>query len=203
MLHSKFGVENVVVLGHPQIASPVAVPRVPRAAVFVKSLRGNVVADPEFYREIAAQVPLDVYVHDVPATADLRAALAADRAVNVVVHEPFGDAALHAAVARAAACVLPYTRGTHSGWLEMCRDLGVNVAVPDIGCYADQADTAEAVAVYAAGNGGSAGAAAAELLAHGPVPYAGDRGAELEQIQAAHWAIYQDVLTAHEIGGQE
>lgn len=194
VLRADFGVENAVVLGHPQIASPVFAQRESRAAVFVKSLRGNVVSDPQFYRDLAARVPLDVYVHDVEATAHLRAALA-DANLRLHVHKPLADVALHKEIARATVCVLPYTRGTHSGWLEMCRDQGTNVAVPDVGYYAGQADIPEAVAVYRAGNGSSAGEAAAALVARGPVPYAGDRDAQLERIQAAHWAMYQDLLT--------
>ena len=34
--------------------------------------------------------------------------------------------------------VLPYRFGTHSGWLEACRDLGTTVVAPDCGYYADQ-----------------------------------------------------------------
>ena len=39
---------------------------------------------------------------------------------------------------RAHACVLPYRFGTHSGWLELGRDLGVHVVAPDCGHYAAQ-----------------------------------------------------------------
>jgi hypothetical protein len=35
-------------------------------------------------------------------------------------------------------CVLPYAHGTHSGWLELCWDLGVPVAAPAVGHYGDQ-----------------------------------------------------------------
>ena len=34
--------------------------------------------------------------------------------------------------------VLPYRFGTHSGWLEACRDLGTAVVAPTCGYYADQ-----------------------------------------------------------------
>lgn len=46
--------------------------------------------------------------------------------------------------------MLPYAFGTHSGWLEMCRDLGVPVAVPDLGCFADQA-TSPAIETFTPG----------------------------------------------------
>lgn len=196
ILRERFGARDVRVLPHPQIAAPVDVEREQRVAVFVKSLRGNVVADPEFYIDIAKRVPLDVYVHDVDATATLRGALAnapgyADLTLNV--HAPMCDRELHAAVARATVCMLPYTRGTHSGWLEMCRDQGTNVAVPDIGCYVDQVDTADAVEVYGVGDGASASNACATLLARGAVPLATDRAAQLADVRAAHAEIYQAV----------
>jgi len=184
-LRDAFGVAHVDVVKHPALASPVDADRAPRAAVFVKSLRGNVVADPQFYRDISGRVPLDVYVHDVPATAELRAALP-----EAHVHAPMSDAELHAAIAGVTTCILPYTRGTHSGWLELCRDLGTTIAVPDIGCYADQADTDAAVAVYAAGDGQAAGEAAAHLVARGAVAYVGDRARELEEVRATHADIY-------------
>lgn len=175
------------VVGHPLVGLRCDVDREPRAAVFLKSLRGNVVADPEFYRAIAREVPMDIYAHDVAATAELRDAL---DDLDLHVHAPMSDAELHAAVARATVCVLPYTRGTHSGWLEMCRDQGTTVAVPDIGCYASQADTPDAVATYRVGDGDSAARAARELLDRGPVPYAGDRERDLADVRAVHAEIY-------------
>lgn len=204
-VRERFGVADAVVVPHPRIADPVAAEREPRAAVFVKSLRSNVVADARFYREVAQEVPLDVYAHDVAATAGLRAQLS-DVALHpnlaLHVHEPMGDSELHAAIARATVCVLPYTRGTHSGWLEMCRDQGTNVAVPDIGCYAGQADTAAAVATYRAGDGASAGRAARELLRRGAVPLAVDRDAQLAQVKRVHENIYVR-LAGGEKGGKQ
>ena len=193
VLRRRFGVAEPIVIPHPLIALPIDAPRSGRAAVFLKSLRGNVVADPQFYLDAAAHVPLDIYVHDVEATRGLREALrGADPRLDlrVSVHEPMSDAELHAAVAGAGACILPYTRGTHSGWLEMCRDQATSVAVPDVGCYAGQADTPDAVAEYRAGSGDAAGRAAAALLARGEVPLAVDRAAQLERVREVHRAIY-------------
>jgi hypothetical protein len=34
--------------------------------------------------------------------------------------------------------VLPYRFGTHSGWLELCRDLGTTVVAPTTGHLAEQ-----------------------------------------------------------------
>ncbi len=187
----RYGRQDVAVVGHPAVVKQMpGVEAAADAAVFLKSLRANVAAKVEFYREIAARVPLTVYAHDVPATRELRAELSLIDGLSTVTHDPLDDAALHKAVASHRVCILPYVRGTHSGWLEMCRDLGVSVAVPDCGCYADQADTPEAVAVYRTGDGAAAGQAAAALLAAGPVPYRGDRGAQLRAIKHAHADIY-------------
>ena len=186
ILTRDFGAGDVRVVPHPRIVEePVEVERGDHAAVFLKSVRSNVVADAQFYRDIAARVPLDVYVHGGAELAS----------IGTVVHEPMTDDELHAAVGRAGVCILPYTRGTHSGWLEMCRDLGVPVAVPDCGCYAGQADTDAAVEVYRTGDGRSAGEAAARLLARGPVPYAGDRARQLDEVRRAHEEIYRKVVS--------
>jgi hypothetical protein len=39
------------------------------------------------------------------------------------------------------ATILPYRFGTHSGWLEACRDLGTTVIVPTCGYYVEQGPT--------------------------------------------------------------
>ena len=188
VLARDYGAADVQVIPHPRIVGERVEPVPgPRAAVFVKSLRSNVVADEQFYADIAGEVPLDVYMHRGAKLAPVNNA-------RVIVHEPMSDAELYAAVGRAGACVLPYTKGTHSGWLEMCRDLGVPVAVPDCGCYAGQADTAAAVEVYPTGNGRAAGQAAARLLARSPIPYAGDRDQQLKQVRRAHEEIYNKVV---------
>lgn len=194
-LREEFGAREVSVVPHPAIAAGQAAPAVQRdpvVGVFVKSLRSNVVADPGFYLRIAESVPLRVFVHDVEATRGLRAEL--DGKVELVVHEPLDDASLHRAVATLTACILPYTRGTHSGWLEMCRDLGTTVAVPDVGCYAGQVDHPTAVETYTAADAASAAAAAQTLLRRGAVPYAGDRAHQIEQVRRAQWDIYCCVL---------
>ena len=194
-LRREFGAGQVRVLPHPSVAdTPVDAPHGGGAGVFLKSLRSNVVADPEFYLGIARHIPLTVWVHDVDATRDLRAALDGADSLRLIVHEPLDDAPLHAAVAGLDACLLPYTRGTHSGWLEMCRDHGTNVAVPDTGCYADQADAPGSVEVYAAGDAAGAARALDTLVRRGPVPYAGDRGAQRERVASAHAEMYRDVV---------
>ncbi|KZF05347.1 MULTISPECIES: hypothetical protein [unclassified Rhodococcus (in: high G+C Gram-positive bacteria)] len=59
--------------------------------------------------------------------------------VDVRVHERFDDDALWDYLSSIDVSVLPYRFGTHSGWLEACRDLGTTVVASDCGFYADQA----------------------------------------------------------------
>lgn len=61
-----------------------------------------------------------------------------DGLVDLRVHDYFTDAELWAYLSSLDASVLPYRFGTHSGWLEACRDLGTTVVAPTCGYYADQ-----------------------------------------------------------------
>jgi len=54
------------------------------------------------------------------------------------VHDFMSDDEFFGYLASLDLSVLPYRFGTHSGWLEACRDLGTGVAAPTCGFYADQ-----------------------------------------------------------------
>lgn len=54
------------------------------------------------------------------------------------VHDYLADAALWDYLGGLDVSVLPYRFGSHSGWLEACRDLGTTVVAPTCGYYADQ-----------------------------------------------------------------
>ncbi|GAA5112894.1 hypothetical protein GCM10023339_16500 [Alloalcanivorax gelatiniphagus] len=74
--------------------------------------------------------------------AELAEALQAHAArgeVDLRIHDFLDDDALWAYLASLDASVLPYRFGTHSGWLEACRDLGTAVVAPSCGYFADQA----------------------------------------------------------------
>lgn len=129
-----------------------------RPAVFLKSVRANVVTDPRFYRDLGAEI----YIHH---GADEQLEQLADHR-----HPPMDDATLFRTIAAHRVVVLPYTRGTHSGWMRMCRDLGVSVAVPDCGCYDTQIPLDDGVAVYRTGDGRDAARVVNQLLAAHPVP---------------------------------
>ncbi len=79
--------------------------------------------------------------HDDPVLATyLRRAAAAGR-LDLRVHEPFTDAELISSLASLDVSVLPYRFGTHSGWLEACRDVGTTVVAPSCGYFAEQGPT--------------------------------------------------------------
>ena len=59
-------------------------------------------------------------------------------AIEIRPHEHLSDAALCTALAEFDAIVLPHRHGTHSGWLELCRDLGLPPVIPAIGHFAQQ-----------------------------------------------------------------
>ncbi|WP_243838853.1 glycosyltransferase [Aeromicrobium yanjiei] len=59
--------------------------------------------------------------------------------IDLRVHDFFSDAELWDYLGSLDVSVLPYRHGTHSGWLEACRDLGTDVVAPSCGYYADQA----------------------------------------------------------------
>lgn len=58
--------------------------------------------------------------------------------VEVRIHDYFSDAELWDYLSGIDVTVLPYRFGTHSGWLEACRDLGTAVIAPRCGYYGQQ-----------------------------------------------------------------
>jgi len=188
-LRQELGATSVTVMPHPAITrTRPESPRDPVPAVFLKSLRNNVISDPQFYLDVAAATGLRVYLHSDAATDSLRTAL--NGKVDLRVHKPFSDAELHREVASGTTCLLPYVRGTHSGWLEMCRDMGTTVVAPDVGCYFGQADCPEAVETYRAGDAQSAIAALQRQVKRGSIPYQGDRDRQLAQIHDFQANLY-------------
>ncbi|MEO6509523.1 MAG: glycosyltransferase [Nocardioides sp.] len=70
--------------------------------------------------------------------ADTLRSAASEGLVDLRVHDFMSDAELFEYLASIDVSVLPYRFGTHSGWLEACRDLGTTVVAPTCGYYADQ-----------------------------------------------------------------
>ncbi len=75
---------------------------------------------------------------DGQAELDALDRLAATGEVTVEVRPPLSDAALAQHLGRLHVAVLPYRFGSHSGWLEACRDAGTTVVAPNCGFYAHQ-----------------------------------------------------------------
>lgn len=124
-----------------------------RVGVHIKSLRESMDPLPvlrvldETIRDLPGAVLQVNGHHDVldpdgarrdPAVARWLELASAEGRVDLRVHDFFPDADLWDYLASLDAAVLPYRFGTHSGWLEACRDLGTTVVAPSCGHFADQ-----------------------------------------------------------------
>ncbi len=176
--------------------------------IHLKNLRTNVVepvavvtAAAAGAADAGAVLRVDVHDHGVDdaVLADLHQ-LAARGAIDLRQHGYFSDDELVAYLRGLDASVLPYRFGTHSGWLELCRDLGVAVVAPDCGFYAEQWT---GVTTYA--NNESTGldpgslrrAVRAAVGATRPDPAdPRQRRAERAQVQDAHARVYAEAIRA-------
>lgn len=187
-----------------------ATPR-PRVGVHLKSLRANVdalgalhalalvseFADPVVTMHAVTDDPRDPS-HD-PEVSRLAHELADAGRIDLVLHEPYDDAALHAHLRSLDVSLMPYRWGTHSGWIEMCHDLGVRVVAPDIGFYREQHEPT----LYPLGADGgldprTVADAVARALAQPRPPGAAaqQRRAQRLDIARAHAAIYERACAA-------
>ena len=89
-------------------------------------------------REVEAEVHVRSKVRDESARAAVAQACRRAEGVTLVEHPRLSDDALVRSLSALDACVLPYRHGTHSGWLELCFDLGVPVLAPTVGHWLDQ-----------------------------------------------------------------
>jgi hypothetical protein len=112
------------------------------------------------------------------------------------VHDFLSDDALWDYLESLDVSVLPYRFGTHSGWLEACRDLGTAVVAPTCGYYADQGPVFSYVHQEDEYDGDSLRAAVRAAWAAGrPAPLTVRmRRAQRELIAKAHRDIYLSVL---------
>jgi beta-1,4-mannosyltransferase len=200
-----------LVVAHPHLA-PLAQVGLPRPAhpgavvgLHLKSLRANLLALPAL-RTLAAAVRrlpgtrlrVDVHAealapsfprHDPDLTRWLRAAGA--EGVDVRVHDRFDDDELTAYLRELDVSVLAYGHGTHSGWLELCHDLGVPVLAARTGhldqqralVQVDLTDEEEVVAGLRRALAGFPGAAATRE----------ERDAERRRVAQAHRDLYRRV----------
>ena len=140
---------DATVLPHPSLVDgprDAAVATEPGlVGLHLKSLRRNL-QDPERVVLAAAagargaggrlRVDLHPEVADDPRLASLLDEPPAG--VEFSVHPRFDDAELERYLQQTQVTVLPHRWGTHSGWLELARDLGARVVAPDCGFYAEQ-----------------------------------------------------------------
>jgi glycosyltransferase involved in cell wall biosynthesis len=181
-----------------------------RAGMHVKSLRAGM--DPhallpvlvDTVRELPDAV-LQVNGHrDVllPDGARYDAALAealqdhaARGEVDLRIHDFLDDDALWAYLASLDVSVLPYRFGTHSGWLEACRDLGTAVIAPSCGYFADQGPVLTYEHDEQHFDAASLASAVREAHAARAAAPAGveERRRQRAAIAAAHAAVYESV----------
>lgn len=121
---------------------------------------------------------------------------AADGLLELQVHDFLDDDALWAYLASLDVSVLPYRFGTHSGWLEACRDLGTAVIAPDCGYYREQGpvleyrnhdDDFDAGSLRAAVHRAHRSAAPAPLSVQ-------HRMSQRDEIARAHASLYEELL---------
>ena len=178
-----------------------------RVGMHVKSLRAGMHPHPlvptivEALRDLPGAVlqvngHRDVLLPDgARYDAELAEALHAHAArgeVDLRIHDFLDDDSLWCYLASLDVSVLPYRFGTHSGWLEACRDLGTAVIAPSCGYFADQApvltyghdeEHLDAASLVAALREAYAGHVAAP-------PSVGDRRAQRDFVAAAHARLY-------------
>ncbi|GAB3026327.1 hypothetical protein GCM10011376_12830 [Nocardioides flavus (ex Wang et al. 2016)] len=129
--------------------------------------------------------------HD-PALTEALHDHAARGEVDLRIHDYLDDDGLWDYLASLDVSVLPYRFGTHSGWLEACRDLGTAVVAPSCGYFADQAPVLtyghderhlDADSLAAAVRRAYAGHVA-------PTPSVEERRIQRAQVAAAHARVY-------------
>lgn len=138
------------VVAHPGLVTPA--PRPPRpiggplVGVHLKSLRRNLVEPDRVVAAVVAgaqaaggTVAVDVH-RDAADRAELAGTrrLAAAGSVDLRIHERFSDRSLLDYLEALDVSVMPHRFGTHSGWLEVCRDVGTRVVAPNCGFYSEQ-----------------------------------------------------------------
>ncbi|MEA9985869.1 hypothetical protein [Subtercola sp. RTI3] len=158
-------------------------------------------------------VEINEKVRDEKLREELRAMTAGVAGLVLSEHPRLTDVELESALAATDIEVLPYGHGTHSGWLELCWDLGVSVAAPAVGFYGEQHTEPGAVATFTPGSVGSLAAALRLLaetrqpaVARQPTEAQGDPASALRaeraalrreqqsQIHTAHLAVYRRAL---------
>lgn len=140
--------------------------------------------------------------HD-PALAGLLLRLRADPppGVEVVVAPRLSDDDLWSYLASLDVSVLPYAWGTHSGWVEACRDLGTWVLAPEVGYLTEQGG----VLTWGPSQQPARTDRLVELLvgaagSRPPLVTRDERVREREAVAARHAEVYAAVLAGGRVG---
>jgi hypothetical protein len=160
-IEARFG-RRAEVIPHPHVvpldllAERYGAPRTPGdlpvVGVHLKSMRANMIGVPLLQAlcggeglglaRLQVDVHTEIWEPQAPSfRGDLRTTLehlAGRGALDLRLHEYFSDIELYDYLAGLDVAILPYRFGTHSGWLEACRDLDTRIVAPSCGCYADQ-----------------------------------------------------------------
>ncbi|ROQ38782.1 glycosyl transferase family 4 [Frondihabitans sp. PhB188] len=194
---------------------PVGAPSVPVVlGMHLRDIRPNIDAVVAVETLLAALVRLRVRGIDAVARVfvndRVRDSRSRDRVVALVAGHPgatllegprLSDDELADSLADLDVAVLPYGHGTHSGWVELCFDLGVSVAGPPVGHLRDQHP--ESFAEFARDDAAALADAVERLLADGATRPGSasrralvarrreDRGRQRIDIQLAHRAAYE------------
>jgi glycosyltransferase involved in cell wall biosynthesis len=205
---------QATVIPHPHVVEPDQIPvrgsHPFTVGLHAKSLRPNMAPLPvlEVLADIVAELPdarlrVDIHTevvepgprHDPEVVGALRAAEAAGL-LTLHVHDFFSDAELWRYLAGLDLSVLPYTFGTHSGWLEACHDLGTTVATSTCGFY----DQQQPCLTYRHDQAGLDADALADVVRHSyhkRPSWRADparRRRQRQRIARAHRALYESVL---------
>ncbi|MFN3338339.1 MAG: glycosyltransferase [Dietzia sp.] len=178
-----------VVLGSLRagIATEELLPRLadalPDGAVLVVMVRAASLA--------AARAP-DHARHEAALTLDR---LAERPDVEIRPHDLLTDDDLCRTLAGFHALVLPHRHGTHSGWLELCRDLGLPPVIPDVGYLVEQWGSPAGSYDPEHPTVETLRGAMRTALDCPPVP-ARSADAEDSAVAAAHAALYQEAARA-------
>jgi hypothetical protein len=206
---------HATVIPHPHVVEPDEIPeRRPHpftVGLHAKSLRPNMAPLPvvEVLTEVVAELPearlrVDLHTevvepgpkHDPETVAALRAAEDAG-GLTLHVHDFFSDTELWRYLADLDLSVLPYTFGTHSGWLEACHDLGTTVATSTCGFY-DQQQPCLTYRHDQSGLDADALADAVRYAYHKRPNWQADparRRRQRRRIARSHRALYESVLS--------
>lgn len=139
------------VLAHPTllehaVAAPVARDEVVRVGIHLRDLRPNIAAERAVRAAADAlsllvadglAVEVDVLMNEHVRSDETAARVISAAEMHPSVHlrrtPHLSDAEIEEWLGSLDLFVLPYLHGTHSGWVELCYDLGVRVAGTDVG----------------------------------------------------------------------